>query len=367
MGGAERQAFHLIRHLREERDANISVLGWYGTEGPLADVLREWGCEIFSFPYKSIGTRLSKASNLLRLAMFIRLKIRPDIILPFVATHSKPICQIWRYTGARYAWWNQQDEGRGLYGSAAEKRALMNAVHITSNSEAGSEFITETYQIPRRKILTYNNGTVLPDISAIKPMWRKSLGIDENTPLVSMVANVTPFKDYETLLKAWRTVIAKWSKNSILTPVLAIAGHLKDTNQVSKLKVMAFDLELGSSVKFLGSIDTTDELMWESDLVVHSSVKEGCPNSVCEAMALGKSLVATDIPGTRQAIDESLWDNCLCQPHNEKELADKILNLLADEEQASRIGELNRQRIRNEFSIDGMCSFFLSLIDESRH
>ena len=180
-----------------------------------------------------------------------------------------------------------------------------------------------------------------------------------------MVANVTPFKDYETLLKAWRIVSDAVSNTQTNQPVLAIAGHLKDKNHVDNLKALAFDLELSSSVKFLGTIETTNELMWESNLVVHSSVKEGCPNSVCEAMALGRAVVATDIPGTRQAIDESLWDDCLSQPGDEKGLADKITALLTDNERAARIGELNRKRIRDEFSIDGMCDFFMALMEPS--
>jgi glycosyltransferase involved in cell wall biosynthesis len=44
-------------------------------------------------------------------------------------------------------------------------------------------------------------------------------------------------------------------------------------------------------------------------------------------------------------------------------LADKITALLTDKEWAARIGQLNRQRIREEFSIEGMCDFFMALIN----
>jgi len=344
-------------------NASVAVLGWSG-EGPLVPLLRDLGCKTFNFPYKANVSKFLKGIDLLRLALFIRTRIRPDYILPFVSIHSKPICQIWHLTGARYAWWNQQDEGRGLYGTKAERKALLNAVHITSNSKVGSDFIARTYGIPEDKILTYNNGTILPVLDTMKYIWRERLGITKETPLVSMVANVTPFKDYETLLKAWRIVLDRFSGSSCSTPVLAIAGHLRDTAHVNKLKVQAFDLELGSSVKFLGSIDTTNELMWESDLLVHSSVKEGCPNSVCEAMALGKVVIATDIPGTRQALDESIWQDCLCEPCSAKELANQVFYFLDNRDDASHIGSLNRQRIQSEFSIEVMCEFFISLIDD---
>jgi len=365
MGGAERQAFHLIRHLREHRDARVAVLGWYGTEGPLADTLRDWGCELFTFPYRDIAPRTSKAWNLFQLARFIKTRIRPDYILPFVAVHSKPICQIWRLTGARYAWWNQQDEGRGLFGTPAERKALLNAVHITSNSWAGSDFLANTYDIPQEKILTYNNGTELPDLGGLQPVWRARLDLSSGTPLVSMVANVTPFKDHETLLKAWRTVLDSWVEESRPPPVLVLAGYLQDLVHVSKLKVLAFDLGLGTSVRFVGPVDSVNELMWESDLVVHSSVKEGCPNAVCEAMALGKSVVATDIPGTRQALDESSWNDCLAAPHDAQSMAQRLLEFLHNTGLSADTGARNRQRIERHFSIEGMCEFFLSLLDQN--
>jgi glycosyltransferase involved in cell wall biosynthesis len=355
MGGAERQAFHLIRYLREEKEAKVAVLGWYGTDGPLADILREWGCEIFSFPYKEIAPKLSKAQNLLRLALFMRKHIHPEVILPFVSVNSKPICQIWRLTGARFAWWNQQDEGRGLYGTHAEKNALESASQITSNSWAGTQFIVETYGIPESKILTYNNGTSLPDVANLNPRWRKKLGVGSSSQLVSMLANITPFKDHETLLRAWKLVLEEFAQQSKPLPRLALAGFTKYTSHVNSLKVLAFDLKLGATVDFLGAVDDTDELMFESDLVVHSSVTEGCPNSVCEAMALGRTVVGTDIPGMRQALDQNLWPNCLSESHNAERLAKNIIRFLTDGSLAEQVGVMNRRRIEEDFSVDGMC------------
>jgi len=365
MGGAERQAFHIIRYLRQTRNADVAVLGWYGRQGPLAQTLTDWGCEIWSFPYKDIASRIKKVPNLLHLAAFIRQRIRPDFILPFVSVHSKPICQIWRLTGARYAWWNQQDEGRGLWGTNAERKALLNAVHITSNSVSGTEFLSRTYGIPEDRILTYNNGTVLPDIARLEPFWRAELGISKAVPLVMMAARVSPYKDHETLLQAWKTVLENVAAEEGETPLLVLAGHLEDSAQVTALKVLGFDLGLGKSVRFLGAVDKLNELMWESNLVVHSSVYEGCPNAVCEAMALAKPVVATDIPGTRQVLPQSLWRSCLSAPGDKDQLAQAITQMLNRRDLANAAGELNRQRIKEDFSIDGMCSFFMSLLDHS--
>lgn len=361
MGGAERQAFHLIEWLRE-RDFPVSTLGWTG-EGPLAERARALGCEVHHFPYRFSFSPLGKALDLIGLTLYLRRKIRPEVILPFVSIHSKPLCRIWKWTGARYCWWNQQDEGRCLFGSPGEKRALLNAVDITSNSTIGADFLSETYGIPRDRIHVYNNGTPLPDPSSLHPRWRTDLEIGPERPLVSMIANITSYKDHATLLRAWVDVVAAFSGLSEPIPMLVLAGHLGETEHVQYLKAQAFDLGLGDFVRFIGAVESTDELIWESDLVVHSSVKEGCPNAVCEAMALAKAVVGTDIPGMRQALGEIESERLLAAPGDAAGLAGKIVAVLKDRDERLRIGAGNRRRIEQEFSIDKMTHFFLHLIE----
>jgi glycosyltransferase involved in cell wall biosynthesis len=178
-----------------------------------------------------------------------------------------------------------------------------------------------------------------------------------------MIANVTVFKDHETLLYAWKEVVES-NALSGYRPVLVLAGHLKEREHVKNLKVLAFDLGLGGSVRFLGPIDSTNALIYESDLVVHSSLTEGCPNAVCEAMALGKAVVGTDISGIRQALGDRNSELTLVGPREPKSLADAIVRLLASQQERERLGQANRRRIESEFSIEGMCEFFLSLFDE---
>lgn len=373
MGGAERQAIHLIQYFRETHQLPVAVLSWYG-EGPLSDLLKQMGCEVFNFPYNIKASGVAKLRMLHKLAQFIKRKIQPDVILPFVSIHSKPLCLIWKWTGAQYCWWNQQDEGRGLYGSKMERRALLNAVHITSNSHAGAEFLHKTYNIPLEKIIVYNNGTPMPENRLSKPIWREQLQIADGQQMVSMLANITQFKDHETLLKAWGLLKANWKSQRPL-PILALAGGLQDKALVTSLKALAFDLRLSDCVNFLGSIRSTNELIQESDLVVHSSIKEGCPNAVCEAMALGKPVIGTDISGMRQALGDKAAELVYARPKDPEDLSAKIHALLNDSQKCAELGAANRERIRSEFSIQGMNQFFCDLIasrlvpsvEKSRH
>lgn len=363
MGGAERQAVHFMQYLLDRGGVNIAVLGW-SKEGSLSARLEAMGCAIYTFPYKLVNSRGLRLLNLAKLAMFIRFKIRPSKILPFVSINSRPICEIWRFTGADFAWWNQQDEGRRMFGTSAEKRALVNASVITSNSLAGTEFISQTYGIPESEVRTYNNGTPIPDVYALDLQWRKKLGISQEDLLVSMVANITPYKDHATLLRAWKIVLDELNDANIPLPTLALAGFTKRKRHVNKLKIMAFDLGLGNTVKFLGAIDSTNELMYESNLVVHSSQTEGCPNAVCEAMALSRPVVGTDIPGMRQVFKERDWGRCLSAPESESQLAVNIVRLLKNRKLAEQLGMENKTRMIEDFSIAGMCQLFAEIVEQ---
>jgi glycosyltransferase involved in cell wall biosynthesis len=257
-------------------------------------------------------------------------------------------------SGARFSWWNQQDEGRGLHGTAVEKRLLSRIPALNSNSTAGKEFLARTYGIPEATIAVYNNGTPLPGRAVPSIAWRERLGLGERK-IVTMIANLTRFKDHATLIDAW-ALVRKHRMDS--PPALLFAGYLNDAETVSRLKLQAFDLGMSTSdVYLLGPVDDVVGLIGASDLVVHSSLTEGCPNAVCEAMAAGAAVIATDIPGCRQALGDH-QGHWLVEPRNPRVLAERIVELLDSDDERARIGIANRERINADFSVEGMNQFF---------
>ena len=121
MGGAERQAILLSQYLKDEIDAEVNFLAWTGGE-TIESVLKEAEIPFYIFPLKEIVHKIRRARDLIGLTRLIRKEIRPDYILPFIGFNSKIFGNIWKFTGAKYAWWNQQDEGRGLFKSKNEKK-----------------------------------------------------------------------------------------------------------------------------------------------------------------------------------------------------------------------------------------------------
>lgn len=359
MGGAERQALYLVEHLAGLSGSVVEILAFEDGEAlrPRLDAL---GVQVHVIPYYFRWPRARRARALARLAAMLRFQIRPDVLLPFVGVHSKTIGLVWPYSGAKFCWWNQQDEGRDLAGTSAERRILQNVSCIISNSVAGRDFLAGTYGLERESILVYNNGTPVPVLKSVPQTWTAMPDL-RGRQIVTMIANVTSYKDHSTLLHAWGLVKRYFDGRTL--PALLLAGHLHEAKTVSHLKLTAFDLGLSSDdVRFLGTVSDVDSLILASDLIVHSSVTEGCPNAVCEAMSFARPVVATDIPGCRQALgdDSAAW---LAAPGDPAALASAIMRALADDTLRAEAGCRNRRRIEEHFSIAAMNRFFQGRIE----
>ena len=134
-------------------------------------------------------------------------------------------------------------------------------------------------------------------------------------------------------------------------------------SEADQAKALAFDLNLGSSVRFLGSVQDVTGLLSAVDLGVFSSKTEGCPNAVLECMASGLAVVGTDIPGIREALGPDGTD-CLASPDDPGIFAQRILDLANAPTRLSALGAANRLRISAEFSTDQMVQKMVTKISQ---
>lgn len=358
IGGAERQVLILAASLLREVDCSVDVLGWGGEDGVFADALREIGVEpvVFPWEFEARGTR--RMINAYRLSKFISKKLRPDYILPFVTYHCKVIGSIWRWTGARFTWWNQRDEGRGIHGTKTEHRLMETLPAIVSNSWEGRDFLIQKFSLADERVRVINNGIEIPE--SVGPAdWRERLGVANDDILIAMTANLSAYKDHFTLLQAF----SKLQKSEVGTHCrLVLAGRLGETTQ--KIKALAFDLGLCSELLLPGLVPMNEvgHLLAATDILVHSSVMEGCPNSALEAMAHGLCVLGTDISGMRQALGEDLAYQYLAPPGDSDRLAQLMQKMAADPLRRTEAGEKNRRRVRSEFSVQRMTQAVLETI-----
>jgi len=365
-GGAERQALILSKHLRDHVGAKVSFLAWNAPSGMLGELLDSAGMTVRVFKLGwGHGNRGAKVMGLARLAKYLRTEIRPDYLLPYVSEASKIIGSVWKLTGTRYTWWNQRDEGREVHGSRLERYLLRTLPDVVSNSWEGRDFLTRKFNLPATRVRVINNAILIPE-STDGRFWRSRLGIGDADWLCVMVANLTDHKDHVTLLKAFASARQQLASTRKLH--LALAGRFAE--KTLELKALAFDLGLAHELHFLGEVRDIDRLYEAADLVIHSSVTEGCPNAALEAMSHAKCVVGTDISGMRQALGENGSDGKLAPAGDSDRLAEIVVRHLVDDDLRKQCGISNKARIQSEFSLDRLTDSVLGGIarySESGH
>ncbi|MGE5192782.1 MAG: GT4 family glycosyltransferase PelF, partial [Deltaproteobacteria bacterium] len=149
-------------------------------------------------------------------------------------------------------------------------------------------------------------------------------------------------KDQRTLLRAMRLVV-----DEVSDFVLDIVGDGPDR---PALESLCDELRLRGNVRFLGFRDDVHALLPQSDLFVLSSVTEGLPMTLLEAMAAGLPTVSTDVGGISELVAEGETGR-LVPPQSPEALAAAILELVRDPERAARMGTAGRRRVAGEFDL----------------
>lgn len=171
-------------------------------------------------------------------------------------------------------------------------------------------------------------------------------GIADEIVLIGCVAHLVPVKGHPTLIDAV----------SRLEGVhLFLAGRPMDAEYTGKLHEQAMALQVSERVHFLDGVEDVPAFLEKMEIVVQPTWnkwrKEGCPVALLEAMACGKACVATDVPGSRDIIEDGV-SGLLVEPENAIDLASAIQRLINDRQFRERIGKAARIRIEEHFSIE---------------
>jgi glycosyltransferase involved in cell wall biosynthesis len=359
-GGAERQALILASYIKANVSKHVAFIAFdEGVTRTYKCILEKEGFEVYYFPFNHHASKLKKLRQYFKLVQFVK-KLSPDVLIPYVSESNKIVAQIWKYTGAKFAFWNQREEGRKLYGTSLEQKLIRGVSAIVSNSFEGADALKRTYGLSDKDITVINNGIIPYKLEFKTTDWHQKLGIENNRPIISMIANITNRKDHEILLKAWKIVIQDYKIKNIELPFLILAGRKAET--YDKLRLLAFDLNLSDHIVFVGELNPVQDIISQSLFCVFSSNLEGCPNGVLECMEQGKAVVGTNISGLRQAMGDRYENVCLSEPNNPNSLAEKILVIINNDELRVEIGHYNAKRIRKEFSVEQMANSYLDLI-----
>jgi glycosyltransferase involved in cell wall biosynthesis len=166
------------------------------------------------------------------------------------------------------------------------------------------------------------------------------------SPALLYAGRLVRWKGVEYLLKALPTL-----RPSNTRLWIAGEGPYEQT-----LQTMARDLGIEDRVHFLGRLEQSDlAALYRSCalLVATSFVNETFGMALCEAMACGTAVVASDFGGFREVVEEGVT-GLLFRPQDPGDLALRVNRLLADPALAREMGEAGRERVLGTFSWDAV-------------
>jgi glycosyltransferase involved in cell wall biosynthesis len=358
LGGAERQAVQLAQGLAQDHGALVTVLG-FQPPGAVLDLCGECGVVCRQIFRPTVGPWLFTWRNILRFARALRVE-RPTLLLPFTYFPNLACGLVWRWTGARLCAWNQRDVIEYRLGRGLDRLAQWQTPEFVANSGAAALFLEQYHGIPRRKIRVIHNGIQLPSNQVSRDAERERLGLAPGMVAVCMVANFTPHKDHETLVRAWQ-LVEQQIKDSAHRMRLFLVGRLGETSDTILALVQA--LGLTDHVIVRGFERDVSRFLSAMDVGVLSSHTESFPNGLLECMAAGLPVLATDLPGTREVVGP-LAEDQLVPAGDVMSWSRRLFALLQDGNRRASLGCQNRARVAETFSVDAMTHHFASLAEE---
>jgi glycosyltransferase involved in cell wall biosynthesis len=358
VGGAERQLVELARGLDKAR-YRVTVVTLYPGQPLEREVVGVPGVELVSLRRR----HRFDPSPVWRMARLLR-QLRAHIVQPFLtpATFFALTGALLAGTPVRVATERCGLRLRPGLGSHIyrflEDRLTRWAQAVVANSEAGRRYVLSR-GIPAAKVRVVYNG-VDPRRACCSPAEalavRRSLGADETTPVVGMVASLTPAKDYPTFLRAAASVSRELPSARFL---IVGDGPLR-----AELEAMALRLGLGGRVVFTGLQLRVAPFIAAMDVAVLSSRDhEGCSNFLLEAMALGRPIVATEVGGNPELFRDG-QPGLLVPPRSPGALAGAVLSLLDDDELRGRCAADAQAICRRRFSLEAMVAAYDALYRE---
>jgi len=172
---------------------------------------------------------------------------------------------------------------------------------------------------------------------------RRELGIDVNNTVLATIARLDPGKGHEYLLQTAVQILKTHPNVTFI-----IAG---DGSERGRLEKMAQELSISEHVIFTGFVDDIAHLLSAVDLLVHPSLAEGLSNSVMEAMAMAKPVVATHVGGMSELIVHG-ETGLMVPPSDTERLTEATLELLRDKNRMSAMGAAGRKRVEARFNRD---------------
>jgi len=355
-GGAERNLFRLLRHLK-------------GRITPLVVSLQPGGEVARWLDSEGIGTASldieskTELYRLLRLPRVIR-RFRPDLIHSFL--HHGNLCA--RLLGRPFAPVVSSvrvAERERRWHLLTERLTWPLSDAIVCVSEGVKAHLMRSCKVPSRRLFVIPNCVDIESLEKVEPYPRDAM--PAGGKLIVYVGRLTRQKGIRYLLEA----LALAPRGNMFDPRQSGNGGprlpgirlilIGKGEAECSLKALAARLGVADRVAFVGYRDDAVRWIKGADLLVLPSLWEGMPNVVLEAMALGTPVVATRVEGTREILSDG-ETGILVEPRDPRTLATAMTRVLSDQHLAARLVSAAREAVR-QYGCSTMAARYVRLYE----
>jgi polysaccharide biosynthesis protein PelF len=221
-------------------------------------------------------------------------------------------------------------------------RALARTAYLEADSLAPVSGFNSRWAVRHgasaRKIEVIANG--------VDPQRFPPLAGEPAEPVISWCGRVDPLKDLETLIRALAVV-----RRTVPEAVLHLAGPVPAGNEryAEDCRSVAESLGLADAVRFAGLCASSREAFAAGQIAALSSISEGLPYTVLEAMMCGRATVSTDVGGVAEAVGDA---GLVVPPRDPEAFGEACAALLVDGERRHAFAVAGRERALRSYTLD---------------
>ncbi len=350
LGGAERMAVHLVRHLDPQR-FEVGLLSFYEKLGTDLDRTLADGGHRTWYLGKKRGFDIRMIPAIRRVVR----EFRPHVVHTHTIT-LRYVLPVARWSGIPVRIHTihnvaSVEAGKWVWVRKLAFRSGFVPVAIADEVKKG---VADLYGIDDAPNIP--NGIPVDEYAApavSRGAWRQEEGFTEDDLLFVIIARLDPSKRQELAIRAVDAIRSHPAAKLLIVGEGSAAWR-------EELERVIVQLGAAEKVRFLGRRMDIPDVLGAVDLFALSSDYEGNPLTVMEAMAAGLPVAATAVGGVPQLVDDGVTG--LLSPANDFDALKRSFETLAgDAELRARMGTAARQRAKERFDVTAMATAYARL------
>jgi glycosyltransferase involved in cell wall biosynthesis len=216
------------------------------------------------------------------------------------------------------------------------------------------EYFASDMGVPQNRLHYVANGvSSRPANVLVRDRWRMELGCDGDTVLFMYVGRLQPVKDLGTLIAA----VGMLPEATRRRVKVALVG---DGAERSALEAQAQALNLSGVVLFLGARGDVQQLLSAADAFVMTSITEGQPMAMIEAMTAGLPCLGTDVGGIPALIGDGR--GLVVPSRSAAQVAHAMVRLVSDPNLRAELGAAGQMHAERHHGLEACVSTYLGIL-----